>query len=95
MIPRSSACALGSRHGFAGVGAGFDGQSYVAILSTLVPTGKGRVIICGGGTKDAVTVCEEFMVILQGPVPEQAPSHPPNVEGCVTKADRLTTVPGG
>jgi hypothetical protein len=38
-------------------------------------------MICGGGTKEAVTFCEEFIVTLQAPVPVQAPSQPPNVEG--------------
>jgi len=62
---------------------------------TLEPTGKGSEIICGGGTNEAVTFWEEFMVTLQAPEPLHAPSHPPNVDGCVAEAVKLTTVPAG
>ena len=36
-IVNAAACAFGSRQGFAGVGFGFDGQSYAACAETLVP----------------------------------------------------------
>jgi hypothetical protein len=54
---------------------------------------KGSVMVCGGGTKEAVTAEPEET--LQPAVPEQAPSHPPKVEGWVAEAVRLTTVPVG
>ena len=60
-----------------------------------MPGVSGTGTACGGGTNDAVTDCAEFMVTLQAPVPEQAWSHPPNVEGAVGAAVSVTTVPAG
>jgi hypothetical protein len=62
---------------------------------TLLPGVKGTGIAFGGGTKEAVTDCAEFIVTLQPPVPEQAWSQPPKVEGWVAVAVSMTVVPAG
>jgi len=67
----------------------------VAIPEAFAPGVNGTGIIFGGGTNEAVTDCAEFIVTLQPAVPEQAWSHPPNVEGWVGVAVRFTTLPDG
>jgi len=76
-------------------GLGFDGQLYVAIPDAFAPGVKGKLIITGGGTKEAVTDCAELRVTEHAPVPEHAPSHPPKVDGAVGVAVKLTVLPAG
>ena len=46
-----------------------------------------------GAVNVAVTLCIEFIVMLQVPVPVQAPLHPENVLGEVGVAVSVTLVP--
>ena len=71
----------------AGCSATASGKTEVAVAN--------ETPACGGGTNEAVTACTEFIVTLQPAVPEQAWSHPPNVEGCVAAAVSTTMVPVG
>src|SRR5208282_2442154 len=89
------ACAFGSVHGFVGVGFAFDGQSYVAIPVTVVPGLNVRLISCGGGVNEAVTVCAEFIVSKQPSRPEQGLPQPANELLPLAETFRLTGVPAG
>ena len=60
---------------------------------TVVPGVKLRAMVCGGGTKEAVTDCGADMVTEQPAVPVQAFPHPPKVLVPLGVAVRVTTVP--
>ena len=63
-------------------------------MPEVVPAENGTVRICGGGTKEAVTACEEFSVTLQAPVPVQAtPASRQMWKAGVAHAVKFTTVP--
>jgi hypothetical protein len=54
---------------------------------------KLKLINCGGGVKEAVTVCGEVIVTEQLPVPLHGLPHPANVLGADGVAVSVTTVP--
>src|SRR5450755_1563622 len=60
---------------------------------TFVPAAKFRVIVCGGGAKEAVTVCAVLKVTEQPAFPEQASPHATNVLTPLGVAVSVTAVP--
>jgi hypothetical protein len=84
-----NAWALGSMQGLV-----FEGQLKTASCGGgFVPTGNVRATVVGGGTKLAVTFCDELTVklhVVLVPKLAQAPPQPPNVVGAVRLAVKLT-----
>ena len=95
-IVSCSACALGSVHGFAGVGLGFDGQLNVAICAEPFPAGNVTFTDTGAAAKFAVTDSAALIVTVHvGEVVElaHAPPHPANVDGEAALSVSVTIVP--
>src|SRR5271170_729325 len=63
-IVTCNACALGSVHGFAGVGLGFDGQLNVAICAESFPAGNVKFTDTGAAAKFAVTDSAALIVTV-------------------------------